>query len=185
MFDPTAFDNLKVVLEGTLYDKDLNEELVIADRNDTVNLAKLSRSFDFLFYLAGEKQNYTQAKLLLESKLENLASELLPGTDSSHLSGCRVQLYFYLEHKNKHHLFSEIQDILTEIWGPERKITQSIQLNPLKNDEFISNTISVNFDRMIYEDQIKDLIDMIDYMMDTLNKLDEWSAKQGGKNDSL
>ena len=40
MFDPTAYDNLKVILEGAVYDLDLSGELKIIERNDIVDLAK-------------------------------------------------------------------------------------------------------------------------------------------------
>jgi hypothetical protein len=41
MFDPTAFDNMKVVLEGALYDLDIMGEIIITDRNDLFNTAKM------------------------------------------------------------------------------------------------------------------------------------------------
>ena len=43
MFDPTAYENMRVVLEGIFYDKDLSGEILVIDRNDIVNTAKLSR----------------------------------------------------------------------------------------------------------------------------------------------
>lgn len=51
MFDPTAFDNMKVVIEGALYDLDICGEIVITDRNDSFNMAKMSRTFDISFRL--------------------------------------------------------------------------------------------------------------------------------------
>lgn len=38
MFDPTAFDNMKVVIEGAIYDLDLDGEISIIDRNDLLIL---------------------------------------------------------------------------------------------------------------------------------------------------
>ena len=49
MFDPTAFENMKVVMEGIFYDKDLSGEIIILDRNDIMNIAKLSRTYDLSF----------------------------------------------------------------------------------------------------------------------------------------
>ena len=51
MFDPTAFENIKVVLEGAVYDLDLNGEIIIIDRNDLINTAKLSRKYELSFQL--------------------------------------------------------------------------------------------------------------------------------------
>ena len=36
-------------MEGIFYDKDLSGEIVIVDRNDLINTAKLSRSYDLPF----------------------------------------------------------------------------------------------------------------------------------------
>ena len=46
MFDPTAFENIRVVLEGIFYDKDLEGSIMIIDRNDIMNTAKLSRTYE-------------------------------------------------------------------------------------------------------------------------------------------
>jgi len=45
MTDPTIFDNLRVLMEGALYELDLAGELVVTERQDLVDLAALSRSF--------------------------------------------------------------------------------------------------------------------------------------------
>ena len=51
MFDPTAFENMRVVMEGIFYDKDLSGDITIVDRNDVINTAKMSRDFDLSFQL--------------------------------------------------------------------------------------------------------------------------------------
>jgi hypothetical protein len=45
MFDPTVFDNLKVIIEGAIYDLDLDGELQVVNRRDLVDLANMSRQF--------------------------------------------------------------------------------------------------------------------------------------------
>ncbi|MGZ4162287.1 MAG: hypothetical protein ACXVNF_16040, partial [Neobacillus sp.] len=57
VFDPTAFDNMKVVIEGALYDMDIIGEIIITDRNDIMNMAKLSRRFDICFTLPNSEGN--------------------------------------------------------------------------------------------------------------------------------
>ena len=42
---PTAYDNLKTILEGCIYDFEIQGILKIVSRNDRVDLANLSRSF--------------------------------------------------------------------------------------------------------------------------------------------
>lgn len=49
MFDPTAFENLKIVIEGAVYDRDFSGEILVTDRNDIINLAKLERRFEISF----------------------------------------------------------------------------------------------------------------------------------------
>lgn len=171
MFDPTAFDNMKVVLEGALYDKDLDKQIVITDRNDIVNLAKLSRSFDLMFQLADAEE--THARIVLDARLQNLASELLPGHFSSGEEGCTVKLEFTFIHKNELDYFSTIAEMFKRIWGKDRKISQAATIRPFDKNDTICNTITVQFDRIITEDQMDDLVDMIDYMLVTLREVRE------------
>ncbi|KPV55085.1 periplasmic component, partial [Paenibacillus sp. A3] len=45
MFDPTIFDNLKVVLEGHLYDLDAEQTIRVIGREDFIDLASMKRIF--------------------------------------------------------------------------------------------------------------------------------------------
>lgn len=56
MFDPTVFDNLKTVLEGAVYDLDLEGVILVINRNDLVDLAHFSRTYKITFQL----QEYSQ-----------------------------------------------------------------------------------------------------------------------------
>lgn len=51
MFDPTAFDNLKVIVEGAVYDFDLHGDILVTDRKDMMDLASLSRIYHISFQL--------------------------------------------------------------------------------------------------------------------------------------
>lgn len=168
MFDPTAFENMKVVLEGALYDLDINGEIKITDRNDWINTAKLSRKFEIYFQLP---DNPVLAKLELESGLENLAAELLPGSISEKLSGCFINLEFSFSHEQRIVDYKRMEKILSDLWGENRKIILSVIFHPLQKEKIMKSTASVLFDRIIYEDQMDDLVDMIDVMMTTLEQL--------------
>lgn len=50
MFDPTAFDNLKVIVEGAVYDFDLHGDILVTDRKDMMDLASLSRIYHISFH---------------------------------------------------------------------------------------------------------------------------------------
>lgn len=168
MFDPTAFDNMKVVIEGALYDFDLDGEIIITDRNDWMNLAKMSRSFDVSFQLP---EKMATAKLEMESSLMNLAAELLPESIRQKQSGCQVKLYFFLEEDSIDRDFKEIDRILISIWGETRKFTQIIQYNRLNGPDYRKYTITVEFERLIDEEQMENLVEMIEFMISTLHQL--------------
>ncbi|WP_040345749.1 hypothetical protein [Neobacillus bataviensis] len=167
MFDPTAFDNMKVVIEGALYDKDIDGEIVIIDRNDVINMAKMSRQFDISFQLP---HHPVMAKIEMESRLANLAAELLSNALQEQHAGCFVRLGFSLEHEEEID-YQTIKAILQDTWGTDRKITFSVNQNPLEMKKTKSTLITVEFDRLITEDQMDDLVEMINFMMISLEQL--------------
>ncbi|MCU9613644.1 hypothetical protein OEV98_08730 [Caldibacillus lycopersici] len=75
MFDPTAYENIKVVLEGIVYENDLQGEILVIERNDLVNLADLSRSFNITFTHKDDIQHKVQVKIGLLSTFKQIASE--------------------------------------------------------------------------------------------------------------
>ena len=173
MFDPTAFENLKVVIEGAIYDKDLAGEILVTDRNDLINLAKLHRKFEISFIDPTSTGNRVTAIFILEAGLENLAAELLPPVISEDLSGCQVCVKFEFVHSNEARYFQSINRILTGIWGNEREIEQLVQAKPLWHQEEVKNQITISFNRLVYEEQIHDLTDMVDYMITSMKQLKE------------
>ncbi|MBV7508035.1 hypothetical protein KW850_22725 [Bacillus sp. sid0103] len=168
MFDPTAFDNMKVVIEGALYDLDISGDIVITDRNDSINMAKMSRKFDVSFQLP--TKGFT-AKIEMISNLGNLAAELLPALLSEQKAGCQLSLQFYTEHDDKEIDFQAMEATLLDVWGSARKITQIIQYDPLHIDKKHDHIISIEFDRLIREDQMDDLVEMTEFIITTLKKL--------------
>lgn len=55
MFDPTAFDNLKVVFEGAVYDLDLSGDIQILDRKDLFDFAHYDRCYQIRYSLPYKK----------------------------------------------------------------------------------------------------------------------------------
>src|SRR4051794_1954411 len=111
MFDPTAFDNMKVVIEGALYDLDLSGQIIIIDRNDVVNIAKMSRSFDVYFTLP---ESEVTAMIEIKSDLINLAAELLPDSHAEKQSGCYMKLQFIHQGITDDKPLKKIQSILID-----------------------------------------------------------------------
>ncbi|MFP5107826.1 hypothetical protein ACSU6B_13740 [Neobacillus sp. C211] len=168
MFDPTAFDNMKVVIEGALYDLDIIGEIVITDRNDLINMAKMSRKFDVSFRLP---KSSIIANIEMTSNLVNLAAELLPAIQSEQKAGCHLRLQFLIEHKDMEIDFHAVENILLNVWGSTRKLTQIVQYRPLEIVRKQTHVINVDFDRLIREDQVDDLVEMTEFIMTTLKQL--------------
>jgi hypothetical protein len=173
MFDPTAFENMRVVMEGIFYDKDLSGDISIVDRNDVINTAKLSRVFDLSFQLISSSLSKVTGRLTLEANLKNLAAELLPTSGSEKQAGCMVKVEFIFEHDSLESVSLEVDQSLKKIWGGNRIIKQIIRYEPLMLNQIIHHTALISFDRIITEDQIDDMVEMVDYMTLTLESLEK------------
>jgi ASC-1-like (ASCH) protein len=168
MFDPTAFENMKVVLEGAVYDLDLTGDISIIDRNDYINTAKLSRKYELSF--KAENSSGVSAGIILEAELENLAAELLPVSRLEQQAGCWIRLLFSFEHQDNIIDYEKIQKVVSEIWGIGRKIKQTVNFYPLQKEKMKSE-VTIDFGRLVREDQIEDLTEMIDIMITTCEQI--------------
>lgn len=100
MFDPTAFENMRTVMEGLIYDKDLDGDIIVLDRNDVFNSSKLSRNYTITFRL----KNQQNAKLMFElsADLQNLSAELLESVKKKNgLVLPFIFIFFYAISKTK------------------------------------------------------------------------------------
>lgn len=129
MFDPTAYENIKVVLEGLVYDHDLAGDIKVIERNDFINLADLSRQFNMTFTHKRDRKQILKIKMELKSDFRQLASEWVampvePGADLS------VQFI--------------ITDTLNEIL--EKRILKLFKQGPVRDYDFETF-------KLIYSDQ--------------------------------
>ncbi|MFT8321025.1 MAG: hypothetical protein ABF649_08980 [Bacillus sp. (in: firmicutes)] len=171
MFDPTAFENMKIVVEGALYDKDIEGSLTILDRNDLFNSSKLSRKYSLSFAL--KNQQNAIMTFSLHAGLINLAAELLPEVNKEKETGCYITIRLLLFHEKEQTVFLSLEKLLRNIWGEERKISQEIRVNPFSEENRLENHLTIFFNRLIKEEQMDDLVLMIDYMEETLRVLNE------------
>ncbi|WHY60409.1 hypothetical protein [Cytobacillus firmus] len=174
MFDPTAFENMKVVMEGGFYDRDLSGEIRIVDRNDSINSAKMSRRYDLTFTDLAEGLAEILGTFTMEAGLDNLAAELLPQVKSEMLAGCRISVNFKIKHQMEHNKFQEIREVLEQIWGSGRNIEQTVKYSPENRQGLAETETIISFNRLVQEEQIDDLHEMINYMtasMDALRKI--------------
>ena len=131
-------------------------------------------SLKFFFSFPNTVKSQVTARLDLEADLKNLAAELLPGSLTKRFSGCFIHLEFSFEHQQRIIDYEQIERILSEIWGENRKITQAVTFYPLKEDKKWLSVVKVEFDRLIHEDQIDDLISMVDVIITTLYHLQSY-----------
>jgi hypothetical protein len=107
----------------------------------------------------------------LESGLENLAAELLPGSLSEQRAGCSIRLFFSFEHQHNIVDYAKIEKVLLDIWGTNREITQTVSFYPLQKEN-MKSVVMIKFGRLVHEDQIDDLTAMIDFMLTTCDRLE-------------
>jgi len=94
MFDPTAYENLKVILEGLVYEYDFNEAILVTSRDDIVNLANLSRSFQMDFCIPTDQKELLEGSISLSANFEQLASEWYPMGEEP---GCDLEIQYSFE----------------------------------------------------------------------------------------
>ena len=169
MFDPTVFDNLKIAFENELYDLDnLNQYILVSDRKDTVELSVMGREFKLKFHLV--KQPNISAEVRLHASLNNLAAEILEQEGAN--PGCSLSIYFYLTVVDEQTACSQIEKILREIWDPAVTLQQTLSYTYGTQTAGWSNVVELNFIRQINEEQMGDISELVQYMLESLEKLD-------------
>lgn len=164
MFDPTAFDNLKVVLEGEIYDADLEGIIEVIEHKDIVDLATMSRTYQNTFSLK-EGNRDAAAEFILKMSTSQLSGELL-GKESN--PGCEVLLKFHVFSPNDR---THAKSIVMENWGAHHSVSH--HLSHAIPAETYKHSFVIHFKRLIGEDQMDDLIAMADHAIDTLHEIDK------------
>lgn len=171
MFDPTIYENIKVVLEGEIYDIDLSGKILVTMRKDLIDLASMSRKFVIQFKLLdSDKEIYAELNLI--ANIEDLASEKLERNDMS--SGCEIIIKFYTIVTDSESDCQKIDNKLGMIWDKRPEISQKLSYNynqSEKNRSELLNEISLNFGRKIDEDNISDIHNLVEYTIKSLEEL--------------
>ncbi|MCM3538396.1 hypothetical protein [Priestia endophytica] len=169
MYDPTVFDNLKVAFENELYDLDnLEEEITIVSRKDTLEMSIMAKEFRLGFQLSDE--HAVTAEVCLYASLQDLASEILEEPNSN--PSCTLRLFFYVDiDRNKVEAqCSKIEKGLGDIWTQQNPPKQTLQYQ-YGREKTIHNTIEINFNRKINENQMEDIPNLIEHMLHSLEML--------------
>jgi hypothetical protein len=170
MFDPTIYENMKVVIEGAVYDLDLAGEILVTNRSDRVELSTMSRSYSIQFKLLGLGD--VIAELCLAAATEDLASEILEKTTVT--PGCTLQIGFQMQINDVEEDCSAVQHILFDIWGNSCTLSQKLSYiygkNHLSN---YLNEINLDFGRKFGEGIIDDIPSMLEHIVLSMERLNE------------
>ena len=163
MFDPSVFENLKVIVEGAFYDLDLDGDLAVIDRHDYVDLAYMSRIFEISARLDASNEKAVECTLSLSAGLQSISSEKLTKREP----GCDLTITF--RYIDPEHPLRNIH-LLKQVWdkGYTYKVFKHTPIGFKHEDSFV--TIEIKPDKPIYEDEVDRLhtyVRQIHHILDT------------------
>ncbi len=170
MFDPTIYENLKVVVEGEIYDRDLNGEIVIIDRQDIINLATMSRFYAITFQTLGSSPLYT-ATLKIEANSSDLYNEIL---EVDNQPGCQLFLVLQGPINDRYATPKALEEKLATLWEDRPNISQQIYFDWNKSKQpiyYVKTTL--HFDRKVDESHISDFPEIITLLQKSLELFEE------------
>ncbi|KKB37705.1 hypothetical protein [Bacillus thermotolerans] len=159
MFDPTAFDNIKFIMQAEVYDRELEGLLRVQDRKDQIDLAKLSREASITFSLKARPR--LSVMLSISSSLEKLAGELLDIPEAT--PGVMLEITYS---GGETVLTTRRMDQLEEQWGEGRRY-ERLKIESNQRETIYKHHI--HFNRLITEDMIEEFGALVDFIMETLD----------------
>jgi len=168
MFDPTIFDNIKVVLEGAVYDLDFEGQIVVTGRIDRVELSTMSRTYAVRFIEQGRDE--CSAEVRLSADISDLAAELLQMKHRA--PGCSLAVTFERRVRDEEDCL-EIGHTLEEIWNGRPSIRQELSFDyrPDVRPNGFRNRVRLEFDRKLDEGQIEDFPELLRHVVRSLKAL--------------
>lgn len=116
MFDPTIFDNLKVVLEGCLYDQDADGEAAVTRREDLLDLAGMGRTFRMEMRLPDSP---VSAVIQLSAALTDFAAELRGIRLAGMKPGAALEIAYRMPESPADARTDAASELLAKLWGDE------------------------------------------------------------------
>lgn len=168
MFDPTIYENLKVVLEGGIYDLDLENVITVTKRADLIDLATMSRTYMIEFQLVDTSDHH--AEIILSSTIDDFVKESMEGDVDS--TGCYIHINFYTPLTN----CLKIEHDLQRIWNNQPQIIQTI--STIFRDNKQKNHIHLSFQHKINEKYVEDLTTIINLCLQSLRYFSNDSKRQ-------
>lgn len=171
MYDPTIFDNLKVVVEGGIYDLERDNRIRIRDRQDVIDLAKMGRIFRISFQLPNHEDLFIEVEL--SSDLADFAAELatLRLLDRG-FPGCQITIrYRFMDWTGDTTEMTKISHLMQASWLEETEIQQTLETSYNATEASSHLTTTVRFLRKIDERNMGDLESMLLYTVETAKQL--------------
>jgi hypothetical protein len=167
MFDPTIYENMKVVMEGAVYDMDMQQQLEVIGRTDRVDLSTMSRAYQLRIKLP--KTEKISAVITLTANTEDLAGEIL---QLDHVApGCRLEIHFHIPVVDILEDCSKAQTKLMNIWGHDQTIVQILSFEYNDQPAVYNNCISLLFMRKVGEEHAEDIPRLLDHVLISLEQL--------------
>lgn len=172
MFDPTVFDNVKVVLEGAVYDLDLAGRIRIANREDSIDLSSMSRRYSIRFTGTQDGADWLFAEIRLFAELRDLAAEILETNEP--LPGCSLDVYFeetFDEEASVDEMCQRTEAVLTNIWGTRFAVRQTVSYSYGLQPAVCTHRTALDFGRKFGEGVIKDVPELLEHVLLSLERL--------------
>lgn len=162
MFDPTVFDNLKVVIEGYIYDLDLGNEISIIHRSDVIDMATMSRKYSIQFVSDHFRSTFVQVDINMDQ--QQLAGELLQTINNP---GCVVSLTFVENSKSQDYDVFFYKKLKKNWSGNQDVVLISIKEQTMSSTKHI-HKYQVNFTSLFGEDDLEELLNIVDHAIHLL-----------------
>jgi hypothetical protein len=160
MFDPTAFDNLKVIVEGAVYDLDLTGEISITDRKDLFDFASYERFYTIEFTVPGTK-SFT-AVIELRANMGHFLAERQKGTNRIE-AGAELEIRYMGEEE-----LLENKQAFISLWGSDKQWEWKLIQSSVTG---VSVLGVLKFQRLITEAMVDDLLDIVSFTVDSLKSI--------------
>lgn len=164
LFDPTAYENIKVVFEGIVYDFDLSGDIAIIERNDFINLADMSRIYNLTFNNKNDRQKLVTMKIELQANFQQLVAEWYPMNVDP---GANITVHFFINTK--------LDEVL------ERRISKFLKKQYEKQYEFEQITNVYQDQRITYHFILKKHEDITESNIDDLHEIVTETINFGGQ----
>jgi hypothetical protein len=165
LFDPTAYENLKVVFEGIVYDYDLNEEITIIERNDYINLADMSRTYNLSFMNKNDRNQLLIMKIELKANFQQLVAEWYPMNERP---GANINVHFNVNTKLDEVLEKRVSKFLKKNY---EKMYNLEQITNVYQDQKMTYQFILKRHEEITENNMEELHDIVNETINNGNYL--------------